>query len=78
MLADLLAARVFLTMLGGKPAQPTARQNDTFHIYEIGRARKTILLLHGLSLFGARPGVTKTVVTWFVVHLEHTLGIASQ
>lgn len=29
-------------------------------------------------MFGARPGVTKTVVTWFVAHLEHTLGIASQ
>jgi hypothetical protein len=29
-------------------------------------------------LFGARPGVTKTVVTWFVAHLEHNLGIANQ
>jgi hypothetical protein len=29
-------------------------------------------------MFGARPGVTKTVVTWFVAHLEHTLGIASE
>lgn len=29
-------------------------------------------------MFGARPGVTKTVVTWFVAHLEHTLGIANE
>lgn len=29
-------------------------------------------------MFGARPGVTKTVVTWFTAHLEHTLGLASQ
>lgn len=29
-------------------------------------------------MFGARPGVTKTVVTWFVAHLEHTLGMAGQ
>jgi len=28
-------------------------------------------------LFGARPGVTQTVVTWFTAHLEHNLGIAS-
>lgn len=26
-------------------------------------------------MFGARPGVTKTVVTWFVAHLENTLGL---
>ncbi len=26
-------------------------------------------------LFGARPGVTLTVVTWFVAHLENVLGI---
>ena len=26
-------------------------------------------------LFGARKGVTLTVVTWFVAHLEHNLGI---
>jgi hypothetical protein len=30
-------------------------------------------------LFGARAGVTLTVVTWFLAHLEHNLGIpASQ
>lgn len=29
-------------------------------------------------MFGARPGVTKTVAAWFVAHLEHTLGLASQ
>jgi len=29
-------------------------------------------------LFGARPGVTKTVVTWFLAHLEHTLGLDAQ
>lgn len=26
-------------------------------------------------MFGARPGVTNTVVTWFVAYLEHHLGI---
>lgn len=26
-------------------------------------------------LFGARKGVTLTVVTWFVAHLEHNLGL---
>jgi hypothetical protein len=26
-------------------------------------------------LFGARKGVTQTVVTWFLAHLEHTLGL---
>lgn len=26
-------------------------------------------------MFGARKGVTATVVTWFMAHLEHTLGI---
>ena len=26
-------------------------------------------------LFGARPGVTLTVVTWFVAYLEHHLGL---
>jgi hypothetical protein len=26
-------------------------------------------------MFGARPGVTSTVVTWFVAHLENVLGI---
>lgn len=26
-------------------------------------------------MFGARPGVTLTVVTWFVAHLENVLGI---
>ena len=26
-------------------------------------------------MFGARKGVTQTVVTWFVAHLEHTLGL---
>jgi len=27
-------------------------------------------------MFGARKGVTLTVVTWFIAHLEHTLGIS--
>lgn len=26
-------------------------------------------------MFGARPGVTQTVVTWFLAHLENVLGI---
>ena len=26
-------------------------------------------------MFGARPGVTLTVVTWFIAHLEHNLGL---
>ena len=26
-------------------------------------------------LFGARKGVTKTVVTWFIAHLENNLGL---
>lgn len=26
-------------------------------------------------LFGARKGVTQTLVVWFTAHLEHTLGI---
>jgi hypothetical protein len=26
-------------------------------------------------MFWARPGVTLTVVTWFIAHLEHNLGI---
>ena len=26
-------------------------------------------------MFGARPGVTLTVVTWFIAHLENVLGI---
>jgi hypothetical protein len=26
-------------------------------------------------MFGARKGVTQTVVTWFTAHLEHNLGI---
>ncbi len=54
LLADLLAARVFLTMLGSDPAQPIAQQHDTYHIYETSGARKTILLLHGLTLSGER------------------------
>lgn len=28
-------------------------------------------------MFGARPGVTLTVVTWFLAHLEHNLGLTS-
>ena len=28
-------------------------------------------------MFGARKGVTATVVTWFTAHLEHNLGIAA-
>lgn len=28
-------------------------------------------------MFGARPGVTLTVVTWFMAHLEHNLGLPS-
>ena len=28
-------------------------------------------------MFGARKGVTQTVVTWFVAHLEHNLGISA-
>lgn len=28
-------------------------------------------------MFGARPGVTLTVVTWFLAHLEHNLGLAA-
>lgn len=28
-------------------------------------------------MFGARKGVTVTVVTWFMAHLEHNLGISS-
>ena len=27
-------------------------------------------------MFGARKGVTLTVVTWFIAHLEHNLGIS--
>jgi hypothetical protein len=27
-------------------------------------------------MFGARKGVTQTVVTWFIAHLEHNLGIS--
>ena len=27
-------------------------------------------------MFGARKGVTLTVVTWFIAHLEHSLGIS--
>ena len=26
-------------------------------------------------MFGARKGVTQTVVTWFIAHLEHNLGL---
>ena len=26
-------------------------------------------------MFGARAGVTQTVVTWFMAHLEHNLGV---
>jgi hypothetical protein len=26
-------------------------------------------------MFGARKGVTLTVVTWFIAHLEHNLGL---
>jgi hypothetical protein len=26
-------------------------------------------------MFGARKGVTKTVVTWFIAHLENNLGV---
>jgi hypothetical protein len=26
-------------------------------------------------LFGARKGVTQTLVTWFIAHLEHNLGV---
>ncbi len=26
-------------------------------------------------MFGARPGVTLTVVTWFIAHLENNLGL---
>jgi hypothetical protein len=26
-------------------------------------------------MFGARPGVTQTIVTWFIAHLEHNLGL---
>lgn len=29
-------------------------------------------------LFGARKGVTATVVTWFTAHLEHNLGAESK
>ncbi len=28
-------------------------------------------------MFGARKGVTQTVVTWFFAHLEHNLGLAN-
>jgi hypothetical protein len=28
-------------------------------------------------MFGARPGVTLTVVTWFIAHLEHNLGLSA-
>ena len=28
-------------------------------------------------MFGARKGVTLTVVTWFIAHLENNLGLAS-
>ena len=28
-------------------------------------------------MFGARKGVTKTVVTWFFAHLENNLGVAT-
>ena len=27
-------------------------------------------------MFGARKGVTQTVVTWFIAHLEHSLGLS--
>lgn len=26
-------------------------------------------------MFGARPGVTATVISWFLAHLEHNLGL---
>lgn len=29
-------------------------------------------------LFGARKGVTQTLVTWFVAHLEHNLGVLAK
>jgi hypothetical protein len=29
-------------------------------------------------MFGARKGVTLTVVTWFIAHLEHILGLPAQ
>ncbi len=29
-------------------------------------------------MFGARKGVTQTLVTWFIAHLEHNLGISQQ
>jgi len=29
-------------------------------------------------MFGARKGVTLTVVTWFTAHLEHNLGMPAQ
>ncbi|MEW6404622.1 MAG: hypothetical protein AB1649_22730, partial [Chloroflexota bacterium] len=29
-------------------------------------------------MFGARPGVTLTVVTWFIAHLENNLGFSTK
>jgi len=29
-------------------------------------------------MFGARKGVTLTVVTWFIAHLEHNLGLPTR
>ncbi len=29
-------------------------------------------------MFGARKGVTQTLVSWFIAHLEHNLGISQQ
>jgi hypothetical protein len=29
-------------------------------------------------LFGARKGVTQTLVTWFIAHLEHQLGVLAK
>lgn len=64
-LGKVLGDRTNLTCIVQADATGSKIVVDAYPLDAVGRK----------LMFGARPGVTQTVVTWFIAHLENNLGI---
>jgi hypothetical protein len=64
-LGNVLGERTFMSVrVSPNPAGGSTIATEAYPLDPVGRK----------LMFGARKGVTQTVVTWFYAHLEHHLG----
>ncbi len=64
-LGNTLGERTYLTFEAREDGEGTLAVVDAYPLDALDRK----------LLFGARKGVTATVVAWFTAHLEHNLGV---